>query len=216
MVVIVSKFDIAELFSLFSLLFIHVCCCWFRCSGTGNQYSIRKETSCLPLLNAGFEPRVSDTKSPADWMPTDKPTELSGITLKTWTRQPVPMISEHSAHSTPLPVGSHTWLWHYCFRFCLYMDMLIYLYITHVYQYYVLSSSITPLFHRRSLVSFHLIILKCIQHGKGWGQARPGKYILRQTGPHTGSVSPINQSQIMVFRLPVFISKSAIDVARGE
>ena len=44
-----------------------------------------------------------DTKSPADWMPADKPTELSRIKLKTWTRQPVPMISEHSAHSTPLP-----------------------------------------------------------------------------------------------------------------
>ena len=34
-------------------------------------------------------------------MPADKPTELSRIKLKTWTRQPVPMISEHSAHSTP-------------------------------------------------------------------------------------------------------------------
>ena len=34
-------------------------------------------------LNAGFEPiRVSDTKSPADWMPADKSTELSRIKLK--------------------------------------------------------------------------------------------------------------------------------------
>ena len=32
---------------------------------------------------------------------------------KTWTRQPVPRISEHSAHSTPLPVGFRTWLWWY-------------------------------------------------------------------------------------------------------
>ena len=73
-----------------------------------------KETSCLPLLNAGFEPiRVSDTKSPADWMPADKPTELSRIKLKTWTWQPVPMISEHSAHSTPQPFGIRTWLWRY-------------------------------------------------------------------------------------------------------
>ena len=32
---------------------------------------------------------------------------------KTWTRQPVPMISEHSAHSTPLPVGFRNWLWRY-------------------------------------------------------------------------------------------------------
>ena len=34
---------------------IHVCCCQFRCSGTGKWYSNRKETNCLPLLNAGFE-----------------------------------------------------------------------------------------------------------------------------------------------------------------
>ena len=45
-----------------------------------------RETSCFPLLNAGFEPKVSGTESPADWMPTDKPTKLSGIKLKTWTQ----------------------------------------------------------------------------------------------------------------------------------
>ena len=60
---------------------IHICCCWFRCSGTGKRFSNRKETSCLPLLNAGFEPKDSDTYSPADWMPADKPTELSRIKL---------------------------------------------------------------------------------------------------------------------------------------
>ena len=32
---------------------------------------------------------------------------------KTWTRQPVPMISKHSAHSTSLPLGFPTWLWQY-------------------------------------------------------------------------------------------------------
>ena len=46
-------------------------------------------------------------------MPADKPTELLRIKLKTWTRQPVPMISEHSAHSTPQPFGIRTWLWRY-------------------------------------------------------------------------------------------------------
>ena len=81
--------------------------------GTGKRYSNLKETSCLPLLKAGFEPKVSDTYSPADWMPADKPTELSRIKLKTWTRQPVPMISKHSAHSTSLPFGFRTWLWRY-------------------------------------------------------------------------------------------------------
>ena len=46
-------------------------------------------------------------------MPTHKPTELSRIKLKTWTPQPVPMMSEHSAHLTSLPIGFRTWLWRY-------------------------------------------------------------------------------------------------------
>ena len=48
---------------------------------TGKQYSNRKETSCFPLLNEGFEPGIPDTKSPADWMLADKPTELPRIKL---------------------------------------------------------------------------------------------------------------------------------------
>ena len=94
---------------------IHNCCCLFRCSGTGKRCSNRKKTSCVPLLKAGFEPGIPDTKSPADWMLAYKPTELSRITLKTWTRQPVPMISEHSAHLTPLSVDFRTWLWRYTY-----------------------------------------------------------------------------------------------------
>ena len=59
--------------------------------------------------------RAPCAKSPADWMLADKPTELSRIKLKTWTRQPVPMISEHSAHLTPLSVDFRTWLWRYTY-----------------------------------------------------------------------------------------------------
>ena len=44
---------------------------------------------------------------------------------KTWTRQPVPMISEHSAHLTPQPFGIRTWLWRYT---CLFLKHAI---ITH-------------------------------------------------------------------------------------
>ena len=69
--------------------------------------------------------RVSDTYSPADWMPADKPTALSRIKLKTWTRQPVPMISKHSAHLTPLPFGIRTWLWRYTYLLLL-ISMLWY------------------------------------------------------------------------------------------
>ena len=56
-------------------------------------------------------------------MLADKPTELSRIKLKTWTRQPVPMISEHSAHLTPLPVDFRTCLWRYTY-FLLLISML--------------------------------------------------------------------------------------------
>ena len=56
--------------------------------GSGDS---RKETSCL--LNA----------------------MMRRIKLKTWTRQPVPMISEHSAHLTPLSVDFRTWLWRYTY-----------------------------------------------------------------------------------------------------
>ena len=56
-------------------------------------------------------------------MLADKPTELSSIKLKTWTRQPVPMISEHSAHLTPLPIDLSTCLWRYTY-FLLLISML--------------------------------------------------------------------------------------------
>ena len=84
-------------------------------SQTPNRQQNRKETSCVPLQNAGLEPGVPDTKSPADLMLADKPTELSRIKLKTWTRQPIPMISEHSAHLTTLSVDFRTWLWRYTY-----------------------------------------------------------------------------------------------------
>ena len=48
-------------------------------------------------------------------MLADKPTELSRIRLQNWTRKPVPMISEHSAHLTPLSVDFRTWLWRYTY-----------------------------------------------------------------------------------------------------
>ena len=37
----------------------------------------------------------------------------SGSSYQIWTRQPVPMISKHSAHFTPQSFGIRTWLWRY-------------------------------------------------------------------------------------------------------
>ena len=172
-----------------------------------SRFSNRKETSCLPLLNAGFEPRgslkpnlqqteclltnrlsyrgssknLNSTARPYDqqafsppdpaaiwhwhlalaiyifvvvnfdalaqvsdfriekrqvvflcWMQDSNPEGLWNPIFsrlnacwqtdwviedqaKTWTQQPVPMISKHSAHLTPLPFGIGTWLWRYTY-----------------------------------------------------------------------------------------------------
>ena len=88
----------------------------------------------------------------------DKPTELSRIKLKTWTRQPVPMISKHSAHSTSLPVGFRTWLWRYT-SLLLLISMLwhrqaifeyIHTYI-HTYMHACLLLLISMLWHRQAI-----------------------------------------------------------------
>ena len=65
--------------------------CWMQDSNPRSQTPIRQQTECM-LTN-----RLS----------------YRGPSYKTWTRQPVPMISKHSAHSTSLPVGFRTWLWRY-------------------------------------------------------------------------------------------------------
>ena len=94
---------------------IYICYCEFRCSGTGKRYSNRKETSCVPLLNARFEPGVSDTKSPADWMLADKPTELSRIMLKILNSTARPDDQRAFSPLTPLSVDFRTWLWRYTY-----------------------------------------------------------------------------------------------------
>ena len=45
--------------------------------------------------------------SQTDWAIEDQ--------AENWTQQPVPMMSEYSAHLTSLPIGFLTWLWRYMF-----------------------------------------------------------------------------------------------------
>ena len=61
-------------------IYIYVFRCWSQCSRTGKRFSNWRETICLLLLNAGFE--NEGPRRAADWMPTDKPTELSSMKLK--------------------------------------------------------------------------------------------------------------------------------------
>ena len=66
--------------------------CWEQDSNpSGSQTPNRQQTEC-PLTN-----RLS----------------YCGSSFKTWTRQPIPLISEHSAHLTPQPFGICNWLWRY-------------------------------------------------------------------------------------------------------
>ena len=67
--------------------------CWMKDLNLGSQTPNRQQTECS-LTN-----RLS----------------YRGSSKKTWTRQPVPMISEHSAHLTPLSVDFRTWLWRYTY-----------------------------------------------------------------------------------------------------
>ena len=87
----------------------------FDALAQASDFRIERRQVVFLCWEQDSNPGVSETQSPADWMPADKPTELSRIKLKTWTRQPVPMISKHSAHLTPLPFGIRTWLWRYTY-----------------------------------------------------------------------------------------------------
>ena len=86
--------------------------CKFWSTGKREDISNRTEISCLPLLNAGFEPRVCGTDSPADWMLCNKLIEPVRITLKPWNQYPVPIYNQRAfTHSTRVPVWLHPWLW---------------------------------------------------------------------------------------------------------
>ena len=67
--------------------------CWRQDLNPGPQTPNRQQTECSPTN------RLSN----------------GGSSLKTLTRQPVPMISEHSAHLAQLSVDFRTWLWRYTY-----------------------------------------------------------------------------------------------------
>ena len=85
--------------------------------------STPKETSCLPLLNAGFEAGKSETpnRQQTECPPTNRLSYRGS--RKTWTQQPVPIMSEHSAHLTSLPIGFRTWLWRYTCLLLLFLTL---------------------------------------------------------------------------------------------
>ena len=68
----------------------------FDALAQASGFSNLKETSCLPLLKAGFESRGSQTpfRQQTECLLTKRLSYL-GSSLKTWFRQPVHMISKH-------------------------------------------------------------------------------------------------------------------------
>ena len=72
----------------------------------GDKLSSSAECSIRAIQGLGHKIASRlNSRLQTDWAIEDQ--------AKTWTRQPVPMISEHSAHSTPQPFGICTWLWRY-------------------------------------------------------------------------------------------------------
>ena len=92
---------------------IHVCFCYYWCSGTGMRFPNRKETRCLPPLNAGFEAGKSETPNHQQTeCPHTKTLSYGGSSknLSTTVR-----LYDKWACSPPasLPIGFRTWLWRY-------------------------------------------------------------------------------------------------------
>ena len=75
---------------------------------------IKRRQVIFLCLEQDSNPSGSQTPNPQQ---TECPLTIRlsywGSSYKTWTRQPIPMISEHSAHLTPQPFGICTWLWRY-------------------------------------------------------------------------------------------------------
>ena len=81
----------------------------------------RRSAKCIEALNNrgtcllnGFETGKSRTPIRQQTeCPLTNRLSYRGSNLKFWTQQPVPMMSEHSAHLTSLPIGFFTWLWRF-------------------------------------------------------------------------------------------------------
>ena len=83
---------------------------WYR-----EVISTRNGTSCLPLLNAGFEPWKSQTPNrQRTECPLTNRLSYRGSS-KNWTQQTVPMMSEYSAHLNSLLELVHPWHWGYTY-----------------------------------------------------------------------------------------------------
>ena len=78
--------------------------------------------------------RVSETQSSADWMPADKPTELSRIKLKTWTRHTYNACMHAYMHACIQTQHVHTYckyVWMYVYV-CMLVCICIYMYIKRI------------------------------------------------------------------------------------
>ena len=86
-------------FELYLQIYVCIYVVWFwECSGTGKWFRIERKQVLLCWMqdsNLG-----SLRHKIANRLPFHKPTELSRIKLKSWTQWPIPMMSEHTAHTT--------------------------------------------------------------------------------------------------------------------
>ena len=94
----------------YTYLFLLILMLWhrqaiFKCKGD----KLCSSVECR-IWTRGPRPQIAsrlNARWQTDWVIEDQ--------AKTWTRQPIPMISEHSAHLTLLSVDFRTWLWRYTY-----------------------------------------------------------------------------------------------------
>ena len=110
-----------------NVIFRNVCLCWFWCTGTRKVISNQEETSCLSLLNAGFEPRVSGTESPrlnarwkTNWAIEDQ-TKISKSTARPYGQRAFSPLDPTTDMASPLALNalrclpSWNYKWHNVF-----------------------------------------------------------------------------------------------------
>ena len=129
--------DFSAYTTIQQIIIKYVCCLILNVLWHKEVISNRNGTRCFPLVWPGFEPDISGSHSPADWMPDHKPTELSTIKLNNLDSKIRPY---DSAHLALLPEFDHPWLWRYTYSF---LDTHNYVYWQYFKYYTCIKMSIS-------------------------------------------------------------------------
>ena len=96
----ITKYSSPVTSSVYEYILISLGCTWAYGSGFESNIDKLCSSDMTSIWNKAGD---LGTQSWEDWMPAHKTTTLSRIKLKTWTVQPAPKMSEHTARLTPIP-----------------------------------------------------------------------------------------------------------------